>query len=238
MKLLIFSPSPTGGLAEHAHYQARAFHGSANRSGADLEKPNAEVTILCSPDFLDARKVEYKKAAVFNSRFLVFGRFAARFGGLIDKSLKIIADQWRLSWEVIMRRPDVVLLASYSEYLAPLWFLPHWILARFFGVVYVANLHDPVRDYVVGPKWWHEFSVAMAYCPISVGVVHQRLSEPSPVPKHVQVVEAPVGVYDLQESPEDPEAIRAEWGVRGRNSEKLKATLTTDCTDGTDENNK
>ena len=222
MRFLIFSPTPSGGLAEHAHYQARALHRIAHLSGLDIEKPKAELTLLCSPDFLDARKVKYKKAAVFSSNFLLFGRLAGRAGELIDKSLKIIVEQWRLAWEVLCRRPDVVLLSSYSEYLAPLWVWPHWILAKLFGVVYVANLHDPVRDFVVGPRWWHELSVRMAYWPISVGVVHQRLPEPSPVPNHVLVVEAPVGVYDLQESPENPESIRAEWGVVGRNFERLK----------------
>jgi glycosyltransferase involved in cell wall biosynthesis len=48
-------------------------------------------------------------------------------------------------------------------------------------------------------------------------------------------VEAPVGVYDLQESPEDPEAIRAAWGVRGRDSEKQKADLTTEDTEDTED---
>jgi len=230
MKLLIFSPSPTGGLAEHAHYQARAFHGSANRSGAGIEKPKAEVTLLCSPDFLDGRNVEYKKAVVFSSRLSVFSRFAGRIAELLDKSLKIVGNEWRSAWEVATRRPDVVLLSSYSEYLAPLWVLPHWILARLFGVVYVANLHDPFRDYVVGPKWWHDLSVKVAYWPISVGVVHQRLTEPSPVPAYVKVVEAPVGVYDLQESPENPAEIRAAWGVAGRNSERLKEYPTTKST--------
>jgi glycosyltransferase involved in cell wall biosynthesis len=222
--ILIYCPTSAGGIPEHANYQARAL------SQGSKEVSGEKIVMLCDEMFLLGRKVDYEKALVFGSRFSLFGLFAARFGALVDKSLKIIADQWRLAWEVIMRRPDVVLLASYSEYLAPLWVLPHWILARCFGVVYVANLHDPVRDYVVGPKWWHELSVAMAYWPISVGVVHQRLPEPSPVPKHVQVVEAPVGVYDLQESPEDPVAIRAGWGVRGYDSVKLKATLTTDCT--------
>ena len=231
MRFLIFSPTPSGGLAEHAHYQARALHRITHLSGVDIEKPKAEVTLLCSPDFLDARKVEYKKAAVFSSNFLLFGRFAGRAGELLDKSLNIIGEQWRLAWEVLLRKPDVVLLSSYSEYLAPFWVWPHWILAKLLGVVYVANLHDPVRDFVLGPRWWHELSVRMAYWPISVGVVHQRLPEPSPVPNHVLVVEAPVGVYDLQESPENPETIRAAWGVRGCDSEKLKATLTTDCTD-------
>jgi glycosyltransferase involved in cell wall biosynthesis len=222
LKILIFSPTPSGGLAEHAHYQARALHRIAHLSCVDIEKPKAEVTLLCSPDFLDARKVEYKKAAVFSSNFSLFGRLAGRAGELLDKSLKIIAEQWRLAWEVLLRKPDVVLLSSYSEYLAPFWVWPHWIFAKLFGVVYVANLHDPVRNYVVGPKCWHDLSVKMAYWPISLGVVHQRLSEPSPVPKYVHVVEAPVGVYDLQESPEDPEAIRAAWGVRKEKSETLK----------------
>jgi glycosyltransferase involved in cell wall biosynthesis len=118
--------------------------------------------------------------------------------------------------------------------LAPLWFLPHWILARFFGVVYVANLHDPVRDYVVGPKWWHDLSVKMAYWPISVGVVHQRLPDLSPVPKHVQVVEAPVGVYDLQEAAVDPELIRAGWGVGKHKAQTRKEDLTTEFTESTE----
>jgi glycosyltransferase involved in cell wall biosynthesis len=111
------------------------------------------------------------------------------------------------------RRPDFVLISSYSEYLSPLWIWPHWILARLFGVTYVANLHDPVRDFQVGPRWWHELSVKMAYWPISIGIVHQRLPEPTPVPAYVRVVEAPVGVYDLQESPENPAEIRAGWGI-------------------------
>lgn len=234
MKILIFSPTPSGGLAEHAHYQARALHRIAHLSGVDIEKPQVEVSILCSPGFLDGRKVGYKKEAVFSSRVSVFSRVAGRVGELADRSLKIIGEQWRLAWEVLLRKPDVVLLSSYSEYLAPFWVLPHWFVAKLLGVVYVANLHDPVRDFVVGPHWWHEFSVRMAYWPISVGVVHQRLPEPSPVPKHVLVVEAPVGVYDLQESPEDPEAIRAAWGVRGRDSEKQKADLTTEDTEDTE----
>ena len=223
MKILIFSPTPKGGLAEHAHYQARAL--SEKAEGLKLKSGNSEaweVVVLCSPDFIDGRKVEYKKAAVFSSQFSVFSRVAGRVGELVDRSLKIIGEQWRLAWEVLCRRPDVVLLSSYSEYLAPLWVWPHWVLAKMFRVVYVANLHDPVRDYVIGPKWWHDLSVRMAYWPISVGVVHQRLPDPSPVPSHVYVVEAPVGVYDLQESPESPEAIRAAWGVRKEKSETLK----------------
>ena len=223
MRVLIFCPAAHGGIAEHAHYQARAL--------VQHESLDLDLVLLCSPDFLDGRIVEYKKEEVFSSLFSGFSRFGGRFGNMVDKCLKIWGDQWRLAWEILRSKPDVVLVASYSEYLAPFWIWPHFVFARFFRVTYVANLHDPVRDYQVGPKWWHDLSVKLAYLPISVGVVHQRLSSPSPVPSHVKVVEAPVGVYDLQESAEDPKAIRAAWGVVRKNSERLKADLTTDCTD-------
>jgi hypothetical protein len=213
LKILFSCPVSSGGIAEHANYQARAMKKLFLGGGGGK---NGSVTLLCTQDFLDGRVVGYRKEEVFSSRFSVFGLFAGRIGELLDRSLKIIFDQWRLAWEVFRRKPDAVLLASYSEYLSPLWVWPHWFMARVLGITYSANLHDPVRDYVVGPKWWHDLSVRMAYWPISVGVVHQRLPEPSPVPRHVHVVEAPVGVYDLQESPEDPEAIRAAWGVGRR----------------------
>lgn len=224
---------------------------------AGCSEKKSGVTLLCTQDFLDGRVVGYRKEEVFSCRFSVFGLFAGRFGELLDRSLKIVCDQWRLAWEVFWRTPDAVLLASYSEYLSPLWVWPHWFMARFFGITYAANLHDPVRDYVVGPAWWHQLSVRLAYLPLSVGVVHQRLQEPSPVPSHVHVVEAPVGVYDLKESPEDPDSIRAAWGVGRRvapedgrsqlgdrekeddlttkdtnTHERGEEVSTTDCTDG------
>ena len=208
MSLLIYCTASRGGIAEHTHYQAKAL--------AELREDAGKVEVLCAPDFLAGRPSNYRRAEVFApSRPEVRvnqGKFARLFS-LIAKSRRLIADQWRLAWEVWRRKPEAVLLASYSEYLAPLWVWPHWLLAKCAGVVYVANLHDPERDYVVGPRWWHDLSVRMAYWPISIGVVHEKLPEPSPVPGHVRVVEAPVGVYDLQESPEDPASVRAAWSV-------------------------
>lgn len=205
MKVMLFTPSALGGIAEHSHYQARALEKARDAS--------LSVVMLCSPNFLEGRRVDFKKALVFADGLSFFSRFSGRIGVMLDKSWKMVGDQWRFVWEILVRRPDVVILSSYSEYLSPFWIWPHWILARCFGLVYVANLHDPVRDYVVGPQWWHELSVRMAYWPIRVAVVHQKLPEPSPLPKHVEVVEAPVGVYDLQEVAVDSLAIRAAWGA-------------------------
>ena len=192
--------------------------------------------VICASDYLVGRRTNYRVQRIFAPEISPSesGNIVRRTQKLLLHVWKIVSDQFLFAIKIIQEKPDFVIIGWYGEYLAPLWVLPHWILARVFKVIYVVNIHDPVRDFVVGPKWWHDLSVRMAYWPISVGVVHQRLQEPSPVPKHVLVVEAPVGVYDLQESAEDPEVIRAGWGVRGRDSEKLKADLTTEDTESTE----
>ena len=111
LKVFISCPSSSGGLAEYANYQARALSNKAESLKSKFGNSEAwEVLVLCSPNFLDGRKVGYKKAAVFS-------RIAGRVGELADRSLKIIGEQWRLAWEVARRRPDVVLLqALVSKY--------------------------------------------------------------------------------------------------------------------------
>ncbi len=64
-----------------------------------------------------------------------------------------------------------VLFNTYSEYLAPLWAwrLRSW---RRRGVRFAAIVHDPVRNYVVGPRWWHRLSIAQGYSFLDVAFVH------------------------------------------------------------------
>ena len=212
-KTIIYCPVSVGGIAEHIHYQSLALMRSAN-----------SPLVICASDYLVGRRTNYRVQRIFAPEISPSesGNIVRRTQKLLLHAWKIVSDQFLFTIKIIQEKPDFVIIGWYGEYLAPLWVLPHWILARVFKVIYVVNIHDPVRDFVVGPKWWHDLSVRMAYWPISVGVVHQRLQEPSPVPKHVLVVEAPVGVYDLQESAEDPEVIRAGWGVRKEKSETLK----------------
>lgn len=213
MKILIYCPVSVGGIAEHIHYQSLALMRAAN-----------STIVLGASDYLEGRRTAYRVLRIFNPERLPSksGNMARKIQKIFIHAWKIVSDQFLLAIKIIQEKPDFVIIGWYGEYLAPLWVLPHWILARFFKVIYVVNIHDPMRDFVLGPMWWHALSVRMAYWPISVGVVHQRLPEPSPVPRHVNVVEAPVGVYELQETPENPDAIRAMWGVGGRHSEKLK----------------
>jgi glycosyltransferase involved in cell wall biosynthesis len=213
--VMIFCPVSRGGIAEHAHYQARALSSALSPpiDRMPSAEPRAGVVVLCNADFLDGRSFNYTVERIFPKKIALFGYFAGKTGNLLDWSLKLLCDQWRFAWEVFKRKPKFVLLSTYAEYLSPLWIWPHWIFAKYFGVIYVANLHDPVRDYMVGPKWWHEMSVDLAYRHLAICLVHQKLPEKSPIPDHVMVVEVPHGIFDLRESKMDSAAIRNKWQV-------------------------
>ena len=199
-ELLIFSPSVGGGLAEYVFHQAEA-----------LEKAGAKVTCLISPSFLNGR------ASTFE-RIICLGDPPSEERSRLLKKLKmawhLLANQMTLAWQVWRRRPDLVLLDSYIEYLSPLWVWPHWFLARVRGVRYAANLHDPVRSYAIGPAWWHKLSVRLAYMPLDFVLVHDKLQDASTVPARVRVAQVPHGLYEIRGTPPDRGAVRAGWGVR------------------------
>lgn len=196
----MFCPSPYGGIAEHTFYQANA-----------LRRAGAGVVCLVPPAFLNGRETEFDKVDCLISPVPPGGPEIVRRMKLASR---IIANYWILGWQTIKRRPDLVLLDSYVEYLSPFWVWPHWTLAKLCGVKYAANLHDPVRNYTVGPEWWHRLSVRLAYLPLDFVVVHDKPAEPSPVPARVRTVQAPVGVYEIQEPESSRATIRHEWGAR------------------------
>ena len=199
-KILIYSPSVSGGLAEHTYYQAAA-----------LEKLGAKVICLTAPSFLGGRQTGFE--TIVRLKDEPPSKNGSRFIKRLKMAWRLVANNFTLAWQVGRRRPDLVLLDSYVEYLSPLWFWPHWILARVRGVRYAANLHDPVRNYKIGPDWWHELSVRLAYWPLDFVLVQDKLPEPSPVPAHVRAVQVPVGVYEIRGTPPDRDSVRNGWDV-------------------------
>ena len=199
LRILIFSPSASGGIAEHTYYQARA-----------LEKAGAKVICLVPPSFLAGRKTDFETITCLPDP--VEGP-----SGTMKKlrmAWRIISSRYMLAWQVVKQQPDLVLLDSYVEYLAPLWIDPHIFLSRILGFRYTANLHDPVRSYAVGPKWWHRLSVWLVYQPLDFVLVHHELPDRSIVPKRVRVVVAPHGLYEVDPGNHDPQQVRDAWGVQ------------------------
>jgi glycosyltransferase involved in cell wall biosynthesis len=197
---LFFAPSVSGGLAEYAFYQAEA-----------LEKAGAKVTCLVSQSFLNGRASKFERVICLSDPP---AEESSRFFKKLKMAWRLVANQMVLAWQVWRRRPDLVLLDSYVEYLSPFWVWPHWILARVCRVRYAANLHDPVRSYSIGPIWWHELSVRLAYWPLDFVLVHDKLPEPSPVPACVRAAQVPHGLFEIRGTPPARDSVRNEWGVR------------------------
>jgi glycosyltransferase involved in cell wall biosynthesis len=204
MLILFHSPNSSGGLAEYTRCQAHAFW----MMGLD-------IVLLCPENFLQGREIgvpckrvykPFKKRA--DSRVQ-----SSQLPRLLANAANLLGVQWRLAWEILIRRPDVVVLDSYMEYLSPLWVWPHWLLSRLLRVRYVAILHDPVRDFMVGPEFLHKLSVRLAFLPLKLCILHQHLPDRSQIPRHVSLVEAPHGLFHLQETDTCPERVRSEWGV-------------------------
>ena len=199
-KILIYSPTVSGGLAEYTYYQATA-----------LEKLGAKTTCLITPSFLEGRSTGFETIICLKGE--PQSKSGSRFSKRLEMAWRLVTNNFTLAWQVWRRRPDLVLLDSYVEYLSPLWVWPHWLLARVCGVRYAANLHDPVRSYKIGPDWWHALSVQLAYWPLDFVLVHDKLPEPSPVPARVRVVQVPHGLYEIRGTPPDRDAVRKGWGV-------------------------
>lgn len=126
---------------------------------------------------------------------------------------QLVWNQTVLFRAVLSHRPNAVLLASYCEYLSPIWVWLQLFAAKALGVTFIAVLHDPVRNFVVGPLWWHKLSVQMAYWPLSAAFVHQKPPPEAEIPSKVRVYEVPHGLFPVGKPTRSREDFRKEWGI-------------------------
>jgi glycosyltransferase involved in cell wall biosynthesis len=197
--ILVFAPTPLGGLAEYTFHQARA-----------LKQLGGNLICLVAGGFLGGRQCPYPiEKCLFSPPSASDTTFIHR----CSQGASLIANQLRLAWWVLKLRPKIVLLDSYVEYLSPFWVWPHLLLTRTLGVKYVANLHDPVRSYQIGPTWWHRLSVRLAYSPLHAVLVHSDLPASAKVPTAVRVIQVPHGPYELRPSSAPRNEIRAKLGA-------------------------
>lgn len=186
MKLLYFSPSSYGGLADYAHAQAEA-----------LAKEGVDVTLLCGPDFPSYSSMNYIRLPNLSHHCSAPSPIRLLRAWRMAKT--IVENHRRLVREVRNGGHTSVLFGSYAEYFAPLWV---GALKRLRGVRWGAVVHDPVRDTVMGPEWWHRRSVAAAYSLLDVAFLHEDTSLKTEQPKRkIQTRIIPHGPYSFPKSP-------------------------------------
>jgi glycosyltransferase involved in cell wall biosynthesis len=196
--MVLHCPAAHGGTAEHCHYQARALRGRGLR-----------VRVLAPERYLEGRRVEYPVERVLED----WPEGGHGWGLRVRRAAAVVRMQRQLASHVRARRPRAAVQGAFLEYLAPFWAPALASARRATGTRMGANLHDPVRDYVVGPRWWHRWSVRLAFQALDFVVVHQKIRGAGVVPVGVAVHEAPVGVYDLTPMAVDRADVRRAWGV-------------------------
>jgi glycosyltransferase involved in cell wall biosynthesis len=201
-KFLYVCEADSGGIMEYAIRQAAA-----------LVNQGVEVHFLCKDSFPKERLA----AGIVVEKF-VEGRVASvQRRGLAGKlstiwrltlgqrrNAKRVAElATKLTQDTLTRhRPGSaevgVLFACYKEYFAPFWVWPLRSLARR-GAVIGTIAHDPVRDFVVRPLWWHRWSVRLGYSFVRHVFVH----DDTPVdfgrkrPEGIEVNQIPHGPYEV-----------------------------------------
>lgn len=184
-KLLYFSPTAVGGLADYAHEQANAL--------VDSGVAVSMLTAAAHPALAACRyQVHHILADNKNDG-------GSRLARKISRTKCLLGNFRILNREIQNGNYQAVLFGAYSEYMAPLWAGQFRALSRA-RVKFGAVVHDPVRDYVVGPRWWHRRSIAEGYSFLSEAFVHEeiKLDTVNPVPK-LRTTVIPHGPYCFPE---------------------------------------
>ena len=195
--VLIFAPSPIGGLTEHVHYQA-----------TELARRGFAVTVLCRADFAKpAAATDYRQERRLLTR--PGSSLAAR---LLRAALGIV-NWYILAWRIVRLRPGFVLLEANNEYYAVAWFLPH-LLLRLAGVVTVTNFHDPVRGPHRGLAWLsHAVNIRLAYAALDGGLIHGPPPPAAFLPARLVIRQAPFGPFTDLLGKAPPFDLRERLGI-------------------------
>ncbi len=199
--ILIFCPFTYGGLFEYTLHHAVALGGKV-----PIE--------LLMPSNTDTKRIESLglKVHLDLPSDEPFDRTVPALHP-IRSVYRVLANYRILAKRIHSDHTRRVLFSAYAEYLAPIWAGPFQDLRRS-GVRFAAVVHDPIRDFQVGPAWWHKKSIAAAYSCLDLAFVHEPVSlemiETTPPPKTVVV---PHGPYPLPAPNQDPHTTRRKIGV-------------------------
>ncbi len=195
-KVLMYVVSVHGGISHHSHYQA-----------AELARRGVDVTMLCSKAY------PWPQADTAYRQMRVFPEIAR--GGLKTRVARFLAmngNHWRLAWEIVRQRPELVLLEANTEYFALLWIWPH-LLLRALGVTYVANFHDPVRKVRYGSRWLHRLELGSLYATLRGGLIHGAPPAEAWIPRWIRMEVVPHGPFPHQADGEVTFDLRDRLGI-------------------------
>ena len=198
MRLLYHCACAEGGLAEYAREQAAAL----------AALPGIKV-VWQAPEALSAPRGTMSATPLQEQTYGGRSKIC-RLMGFVRSN---VGPMRALVAEARRCQPDAILLSSWHEYFAPIW-APGLRRLRRQGIRIGAVIHDPVRDYVLGPSWWHRLSVREAYSFLDAAFTHDA-SPPDTCGAGLpqQVVQIPHGPYVVPEGRAGRAEVRRELGI-------------------------
>ncbi len=200
-RLLYFAPVGYGGLLNYAQEQANA-----------ISAQGVDVTILCPPEFQKRAGDCYQLLPL-----LAPDRPGESPRSRIHRGFRMIRKV--LHNQSILRRTIAehgyrhVMLVAYAEYFAPLWYKGLLQLAKR-GVRFGAVVQEPVRNFVLGPRWWHRLSVACAYRFLQEAFVHDAIQLDTIEPMlQMSTTAVPYGPHRFPAASEFPSAVRGRLQI-------------------------
>ena len=189
MRLLYHIPYVNGGMADYAFFQAAA-----------LAEAGAEVTLLCA----DSREGPWWRLPASSRPYTLLPRLrGVQARPSLPRPVRqalyatdLVRDGWTVAAEARRGGFTRVLFGVFYEYIAPLWAPPLRRLAEAGKVVFGSVVHDPARDHVVGPRWWHRYSTACGYSFLRDAFVHAPITLDTirPMPR-LRTTVIPQGLY-------------------------------------------
>jgi glycosyltransferase involved in cell wall biosynthesis len=231
-KLIYVCEPDTGGIVEYAIRQVSALVQVRNAVTGPAEQNSLNIVFVCTPNFPVNRlpagvQVELLPPSTLdgqkNSR-CVFGKLA-RAGAMIrdaKRQAAAVADIVERESSTLlppMRERDngkselYVLFACYKEYFSNFW---AGTLRRpaLQGVDMGTIAHDPVRDFAVGPRWWHRWSIRQGYSFVRDVFVHDNtpVDFGGPKPERIRVHKIPHGPLEIAAPKIGRQAMRKKYG--------------------------
>lgn len=198
-RILYCAEASSGGIAEYVKFHSQA-----------LTRVGMNVTLLCREDY------PYKEldGITVLPELPVIRKGGSRLGRLLGYISDSRFISRRVLKEALTGSCDYVLLDCFREYLSPCWVRP-LRKARARGLRFGVVAHDPVRDFVVGPLWWHRFSIRTAYSFIDDVFVHDRsrIDFGGSKPDRIQIHEIPHGPYGVPAPRKNRSQLRKELGL-------------------------
>jgi glycosyltransferase involved in cell wall biosynthesis len=198
MNILFLCIADNGGIAEYSVRQVNA-----------LTEAGAKVTLLCrSTLHIERIRNATVRAVLPAPPNRVPGRACRIVRQIVDqRTVARITEQ-----EAVAESYDALLIACYSEYFSPFWANIFRRIALKLPIGTIA--HDPVRDYVVGPLWWHRWSIRQAYSFISDVFVHDNtpVDFGGPCPDGIKIHIIPHGPFEVSQTIKRREDIRQDMG--------------------------